>query len=205
MVSIIKGDIIGSRKLINQDKWIMPLKDQLSQWGSTPEHWELVWGDFFQLEIPNPEEALQRAFTIKAIIKKIKHLDVRMAIGIGEKTYSGVKISESNGSAFVYAGEMFNFLEKKNNTIGIKSPWQIFDEEMNLVLKLSATIMDHWSVPSAELMEIVLSNKQITQDAIGKKLGIKQNSVSGRWTRANTGEILEVESMYRKKIKSLLS
>jgi DNA-binding transcriptional regulator LsrR (DeoR family) len=53
-------------------------------------------------------------------------------------------------------------------------------------------------------MEIVLRNPDVTQEEIGKRLGIKQNSVSGRWNRAYVNEILEVERMYRKKIKKLL-
>ena len=64
--------------------------------------------------------------------------------------------------------------------------------------------MNKWTVPSAELMEIILRNPDVSQKEIGKRLGIKQNSVSGRWNRANVNEILEVERMYRKKIKALL-
>ncbi|HAH57577.1 MAG TPA: hypothetical protein DCL86_05480, partial [Bacteroidales bacterium] len=66
------------------------------------------------------------------------------------------------------------------------------------------TFMNKWTVPSAELMEIILRNPDVSQKEIGKRLGIKQNSVSGRWNRANVNEILEVERMYRKKIKALL-
>ena len=61
--------------------------------------------------------------------------------------------------------------------------------------------MNKWTVPSAELMEIVLRNPDVTQEEIGKRLGIKQNSVSGRWNRAYVNEILEVERMYRKRLK----
>ena len=42
----------------------------------------------------------------------------------------------------------------------------------------------------------------ITQGDIGKKLGIKQSGVSKRWNRANINEILEVERIFRKKIKN---
>lgn len=213
MIAVIKGDIIASRKLTDQEKWLSPLKRRLATWGSTPEQWELVWGDFFQVEIASPEEALKKAFEIKALIKKIAPLDerkklstidVRMAIGIGEKTYSGARISESNGPAFVHAGEKFDILKKEHRNIGITSPWPDFDEEINLYLKLAGTFMDKWSVSSAELIEIVLNTTSTTQEAIGKQLGIKQNSVSGRWKRANTEEVLAVDNVYRKKIKKLL-
>lgn len=213
MIAVIKGDIIASRKLINQAMWLTPLKKLLASWGNSPSHWKLESGDFFQLEITNPAEALEKALEIKALIKKVAPLnenkkispiDVRMAIGIGEKTYASETISESNGPAFIYSSEKFELLKKENVTISLKTPWHDFNEEMNLYLKLAATIMDKWTVSSAELIQIVLNNPNITQEEIGQQLGIKQNSVSGRWNRANVNEILEVNKMFQKKIKSLL-
>ena len=213
MIAVIKGDIIASRKLEDQEKWLLPLKNLLDTWGKSPKDWELVWGDFFQIEFPHPEDVLQKIFEIKALIKKIEPLDerkrkgtidVRMAVGIGTKSYTGERISESNGTAFIYAGEKFDTLKKDNVTMGLKSEWQDFDEEINLYLKLAGTFMDKWSVSSAELIEIALKKPTITQEEIGDILGIKQSGVSGRWNRANVDELLAVEKMYRKKINALL-
>ncbi|KXK19356.1 MAG: hypothetical protein IT216_05500 [Saprospiraceae bacterium] len=213
MVAIIKGDIIASRKLVNQAKWLLPLKSLLATWGENPKNWLIHSGDFFQIEIKNPGEALRKAFEIKALIKKVEPLnenkkistiDVRMAIGIGEKNYAAESIAESNGSAFIYSSEKFELLKKENSTMGIKSPWKSFDDEMNLYLKLAGIFMDKWTVSSAELVQIIFNNPGITQEEIGKKLGIKQNSVSGRWNRAKVNEVLELEAIYRNKIRSLL-
>ena len=213
MIAVLKGDIIASRKLKEQDKWLVPLQSLLNQWGKTPKQWEVVWGDFFQVEISNPEEALQKALMIKALIrniepvdkkKKSSTIDVRMAIGIGEKTYSGKRISESNGPAFVYAGEQFSSLKKEKNTLAVKTPWQEFDQEINLYLKLAGTFMNRWSISSAELMGIILRDPGITQEEIGKMLGIKQSGVSGRWNRANADEILTIIQVFRNKIKKRL-
>ena len=204
MIAVIKGDIIASRTLNNQEQWLQPLKTLLTKWGRIPQEWELVWGDFFQLEISSPEEALMRALEIKAVIKKTGSIDVRMSIGIGEKTYVGTRISESNGPAFVNAGERFETLKKEKINLVIQSPWPDLDKEINLYLKLAGTIMDNWSASSAELMEIVLQRPEATQKEIGEMLGIKQNSVSGRWSRAKVSEIMEVEQMFRHKVKLLL-
>jgi len=202
MIAVITGDIIASRKLVNQEKWLFPLKNLFTTWGDSPRDWKLDRGDFFQIEITNVEEVLKKALEIKALIKKVEPIDehkkistidVRLAIGIGEKTYSGESISESNGSAFINSGEKFDVLKKENVTLGIKTPWQAIDEEINLYLKLAGTFMDKWSVSSAELMQIILNNPNITQEEIGKQLGIKQNSVSGRWNRANVNEIMKLE------------
>jgi hypothetical protein len=213
MIAVITGDIIASRKLVNQEKWLLPLKNLLSKWGDSPKDWKLDRGDYFQVEIKKCEDSLLKALEIKALIKSIEPItenkksstiDVRLAIGIGEKTYRGDNISESNGSAFIHSGEKFDVLKKENVTIGIKTQWSGFDEEMNLYLKLAGIFIDKWSVSSAELLQIVLNNPNITQEEIGKQLGIKQNSVSGRWSRANVNEILEVNKMFQKKIKMLV-
>ena len=213
MIAIIKGDIIASRKLVDQKKWLQPLKTLFSNWGNMPEQWEIVWGDSFQVEINNPEKALQKALEIKSLIKKIEPkeprkkistIDVRMSIGIGEKTFTSNRISESNGPAFINAGEKFEKLKKEKTNLAIQSPWLTFDEEINLYLKLAGTFMDNWSVTSAELIGIVLENPNITQKEIGKILGIKQNSVSGRWNRAKPDEIMEIEKVYRQKLKSFI-
>jgi hypothetical protein len=212
MVAIITGDIIASRKIVNQEKWLSPLKNLLTTWGESPKNWKLDRGDFFQIEITNIEEVLKKAIEIKALIKNVKPfeddkkfstIDVRLAIGIGDKTYSGETISESNGTAFINSGEKFDVLKKENLTIGIKSPWQDFDEEINLYLKLAGIFMDKWTISSAELMNIILKNTNITQEEIGKILGIQQSGVSRRWNRANVNEILEVERIFRKKINRL--
>jgi hypothetical protein len=214
MIAVITGDIMASRSLSNQEQWIKPLKKLLGKWGKSPAVWKLDRGDFFQVEVAAPETALLRAFQIKTLIKSVlspepgakrSTLDVRMGIGIGEKTYTGASISESNGAAFIHSGEKFDALQREAVRIGITTPWPHLDEEINLYLKLLGIIIDRWSVSSAELVAIVLQYPQITQEAIGQKLGIRQNSVSGRWNRARIDELLEVENIFRRKISHQLS
>ena len=202
MIAIIKGDIISSRKIDNPEVWLLPL-NLFSEWGRTPGQWELVWGDSFQLEIDPPLTALRRALLIKALIKKTGVIDVRMTVGIGQKSYTGARISESNGEAFIYAGEKFEELEKEKTNLLIKSLWSDFDEEINLYLRLTSLFMDNWTVASAELVEMVLREPSLTQTEIGKRLGIRQNSVSGRWKRAHVDELLAVEQIFRHKLEKL--
>ncbi len=213
MIAIIKGDIIASRKVDDPERWLIPLKNLLGKWGNSPRQWELVWGDFFQIEIEDPADSLRKALEIKALIKsigpnnlnkKIGPINVRMAIGIGEKKYSAPRISESNGPAFVYSGDKFEKLKKEKRNLAVQSRWSDFDDEINLYLKLTNSFMDNWSVSSAELMRIVLQSPGATQEEIGQILGIKQNSVSGRWNRAKIDEIMEVEHVFRKKLKNFL-
>lgn len=212
MIAIIKGDIIASRELTDQNVWLEPLKELLQQWGDTPGDWEVVWGDFFQLEVSNAEEALEKAFQIKALLKKIApvesgkklgSIDVRLAIGLGEKAFSGKRISESNGPAFVYAGEKFEQLKKEKINMAVQSHRADFDMEMNLYLKLAGLFMDNWTVSSAEIVALVLEHPKATQQELGAILNIKQSAVSGRWNRAHVEEVLQIENLFRQKIENI--
>lgn len=213
MIAIITADIINSRKLVNQEIWIAPLKKLLATYGPTPKKWEIFRGDYFQVEIEDPKEALLASLKIKALIKsiitseeqkKISSIDVRMAIGIGTKEYESKRISESNGTAFINSGEKFEKLKKEKTTLAIQSSFPNFDYEMNLYLKLATIQMDSWTANSAALFTTLFEDPEKKQVEIGTILGIGQNSVSGRFKRAHVDEILELDKMYRYKLKELI-
>lgn len=213
MIAIITADIINSRKLVNQEIWIAPLKKLLASYGATPEKWEIFRGDYFQIEIEDPSEALLVSLKIKALIKSIiaseeqkktAPIDVRMAIGLGTKEYAAERISESNGTAFINSGEKFEKLKKEKTTLAIQSSYPNFDYEMNLYLKLAVIQMDAWTANSAALFTTLFEDPEKKQAEIGVILGIGQNSVSGRFKRAHVDEILELDKMYRHKLKELI-
>lgn len=201
MISIITGDIINSRKLPSTI-WIDGLKELLNTKGKNPSEWEIYRGDEFQIEIINPEEALLTALQIKAYLKTLK-LDARMSIGFGDKTYSAATISESNGTAFVRSGELFETLKKQKTTLAINSGNSDLDTEMNLMLRLGLTFMDNWLVQSAEFVLVSIENKSLSQEEIGVRLGINQAAVSRRRKRAQYDLVLELDNHFRKKIKNL--
>lgn len=201
MVNVITGDIIGSRKA-KSTNWIDGLKVLFSEFGITPNDWEIYRGDEFQLEIKDAEKTLLIAFQIKAYLKSIK-LDARMSIGIGDKTYASEKISESNGSAFVFSGEGFNRLKKEKINLLVTSEHAAFNYEMNLILRLGLSFMDNWTSQSAEYVLVAIKNPKLSQEEIGQKLGINQAAVSRRRKRANFDLMMESNQFYVEKIKHL--
>ncbi|SJZ53161.1 SatD family protein [Sediminibacterium ginsengisoli] len=204
MTSIITGDIINSRGLINQQKWIAPLKKILTDYGRSPKSWEIYRGDSFQLEIKKPELSLLAAIRIKACIRAVPGLDVRMAIGIGEKSYDAPRITESNGSAFINSGEQFELLKKIRKNLAVGSPWLELDAEINMMISLASIAMDRWSHSSAEIITLSLLYQDLSQKELGDKINRSQSSVSERQTRASYSEIMELEKFYRKKIMQQL-
>lgn len=201
MTSIITGDIINSRKLPSA-QWMDGLKALFSHFGNNPGEWEIYRGDEFQLEVKHPEDALLTALQIKAYLKSLQ-LDVRMSIGFGDKNYTADKISESNGTAFIRSGELFEHLKKQKNNLAINTGNLDFDEEINLMLRLGLTFMDHWLVQSAEFVLITLKNPLLSQEEIGGFLNINQAAVSRRRKRAKFDLILELDHHFRKKIKKI--
>lgn len=204
MTSIITGDIVNSRKLKDQRKWLAPLKQLFLQYGKTPKTWEIFRGDSFQLEVAQPEASLLCAIKIKACIKSIKELDVRMAIGIGEKAHTAKKITESNGEAFIYSGETFESLKKLKRNLAMQSPWPNLDEELNLMISLGTIVMDKWTPLSAELVLQTLEHSRLSQKELGEKIGKPQSSISEGQKRAHYSELMELEAYYNKKISAQL-
>ncbi len=201
MITVITGDIVNSRKLPST-KWISGLKLILNTLGKNPTDWEIYRGDEFQLEIKNPEEALKVALQIKSYFRTL-HLDARMSIGFGEKTFKTKKISESNGTAFARSGEVLENLKKQKINLAVNSGNSDFDADINLKLRLCLTFMDNWLVQSAEFVQVAIENPTLSQEEIGAKLGINQAAVSRRRKRAQFDLMMETEKYFREKVKNL--
>jgi hypothetical protein len=201
MIVIVTADIINSRKLSSK-QWMDDLKQLLNSFGKSPNEWEIYRGDEFQLEIKNPEDAFLVVFQLKAFFKSI-NLDVRMSLGFGDKSYKSKKITESNGSAFVRSGELFETLKKQKINLAVNSENAEFDEEFNLLLRLTSSFMDNWLQQSADFILVAIRNPTLSQEEIGVKLGINQAAVSRRQKRSQYELMMQVERYFRKKVKSL--
>ncbi len=199
MTSILTGDIVKSRRSTTT-LWADGLKKIFSDIGQTPKDWEIYRGDEFQLEVKNPAEALLVAIRIKAFLKTLK-LDARMSIGIGDKEYAAPKITESNGTAFVRSGELFETLKKEKVMLAVNSRNSDFDNDLNLMLRFGASIMNNWLPQSAEFVLLAIENPTLSQEELGIKLGINQAAVSRRQTRAQFELIMDLDAFYRNKLK----
>lgn len=199
MTSIITGDIINSKKS-SPKNWLEALKFILNSFGNAPQTWEIYRGDSFQLEVQT-EQALQACMLIKATIKQFEHIDVRLAVGIGEKTYQSKNITESNGSAFVNSGECFENLKK--TTLAIKSPFELFDTSINIMLELAQLTINNWSITSAILVKTTLTNPNLNQNQLAEILERTQGNVSQGLKRSGFDEISKLLHYYKTQIQTL--
>ncbi|GAA3598612.1 transcriptional regulator [Flavivirga amylovorans] len=203
ITSVITGDIIKSRTQVTPETWIKVLKDSLSFLSTDKTSWEIYRGDSFQIEIKDVHSCFIAALYIKACIKSIHGLDVRLAIGIGNKTYEGESVTESNGEAFIYSGETLETLKKEKQNLRIKTNSPEIDEALNLYFKLALISMDSWTVNLAEIVKLSIEKPDALQSELGQLIGINQNAVSTRQKRAHLDEIMELDFMYRQKINTL--
>lgn len=201
MKAIITGDIIRSRTS-DTSEWLPKLKSVLRNYGSDPHTWQIYRGDSFQIRM-SPEQALTAAIILKATIRTIPDLDVRIGIGIGPELYEGDKVTESNGAAYVHSGEAYEALRK--NTLMIRSGDEQVNERLNLMFSLATLTFDRWSVIEAEAVKVRLENPDSNQTELARTLGKSQGAVSQALRRAGNHELLRLIGYYKSEIRRITS
>ncbi|SHF89615.1 SatD family (SatD) [Arenibacter palladensis] len=201
MVAIITGDIINSDRYAASE-WMDILKPYLASQGKTPNDWEIYRGDEFQIRT-TPERALSMAIQIKALIKSIKNLDVRIGIGLGSETFVGSSVSQSNGKAYQRSGRVFETLKEQKLNLAIVTGYDDRDKTLNLMLKLALNFMDDWSVVSAQMVSLTLTKPNASQQEVADQLKIRQSAVSQRLKRARMDLVLDLLAYYRENLKDI--
>ena len=201
MVAIITGDIINSDRYAASE-WMDILKPYLAGQGKTPNDWEIYRGDEFQIRT-TPERALSMAIQIKALIKSIKNLDVRIGIGLGSETFVGSSVSQSNGKAYQRSGRVFETLKEQKLNLAIVTGHDDRDKTLNLMLKLALNFMDDWSVVSAQMVSLTLTKPNASQQEVADQLKIRQSAVSQRLKRARMDLVLDLLAYYRENLKDI--
>lgn len=199
MIAVLTGDIINSRgERVNV--WMAKLRAVLSFYGNEYRDWEIYRGDTFQLET-EINNILLIAIHIKSYIKQFKALDVRLAIGIGEKDFQGSSVTSSNGSAFINSGQCFDGLKKR--TMALKSNNEEFDTTFNLCLDLATLTMDNWPPITSKIVASAIENQHLSQIELSKVLHKSQSNISESLNRAGYETILKLVDHFNTKISNL--
>lgn len=201
MVAIITGDIINSDRYAASE-WMDILKNFLDLQGETPSDWEVYRGDEFQIRTV-PSGALLMAIQIKALIKSIKNLDVRIGIGLGSETFVGSSVSQSNGKAYQRSGRIFETLKEQKLNLAIVTGNDDMDNTLNLMLKLALNFMDDWSTVSAQMVSLALEKPNASQQEVADQLKIRQSAVSQRLKRARMDLVLDLLAYYHESLKNI--
>jgi len=167
--AILTGDLVGSRKADIQ-KWLPILEENLRYYSN---NFDIFRGDSFQVAV-SIEQCIEAIFLIKATIRAIEPLDVRIGLGLGEVSYWDEHIKNSAGEALVRSGEAFDALDK--NLVNVKSPWLEWDEPTNIMLNLATELANRWTLNMAQTVATQIKNPKANQSELAKLLKKKYQS-----------------------------
>lgn len=184
--AVITGDIVNSRKQPS-GRWLPILEAALQEYS---EAYDIYRGDSFQA-LMNADKVFEAVFYLKAVLKSLTDLDVRIGIGLGEveKGYDHIKNAE--GTALLRSGEAFDNLGKE--TLQLVSQDPDLDSTINLLLKLSTEITNRWTENMASTIAFVIKNPKLNQLEIAEALGKKhQSQISTELRKGGYHKIMEV-------------
>jgi hypothetical protein len=231
ILAVITGDVRASKKIGSRARLSVILKKAFTAINKkvlkSSGKFEIFRGDSFQGIIKDPARALKAAVLIRARLRQwegpysaavtakrggrkrpvvqMQFLpDARIGIGIGDISYRGKKIVESDGVAFHYSGTLLDDMKHSENALAIRTPWETVNEELAVTIKLADAIISKWSSASAETAFLYLSGHH-TQQELSDLLGISQPAVHKRLSLANI-EAIQVcldrfELLIKKHIK----
>jgi len=195
MIAVLTGDVIRSRQ-VDPGEWLPSLKEALDCYGSCPRDWEIFRGDSFQLKL-SPDRAFRAMLHLKAAILRHQGLDVRLGIGIGALEFDAPRVTESNGPAFHFSGNIFASLKRRKT--GFQSGDEAFDEGFNLMLDLCQLVIDRWTPKVALVILISLTNPTLNQVGISQLLHRSQSSISEALQRGGFEELMAVDDYFKNK------
>lgn len=188
---VLTGDIVGFTKISSpkREKLIQSLPDLFKLWVA-PEFAQVFRGDSFQLLFKNPQEGLRRTLQLRCWFKKNTItdyiLDARMAIGVGEISYYGDTVLDSDGEAFHISGRAFDAMED-GEFIKVVTADQAMNEQLNIICRLMDVIISGWTPSQAEVIFLALENK--TQQQMADQLNVGQSAINNRLKLAKWKEI----------------
>lgn len=191
MYYAIIGDIVSSKKLSNRDECQQRLNNILKNINDKysdciASKFLITLGDEFQGLLHSPQYLLDIVETISFGMHPI---DIRFGIGAGEISTGSVGefALGSDGSAYHRAREVIEEikkLEKRNKNFKTKIKFSGFDEIDCCLLNATAAgqyfIEKRWTQKQRELIRLIQSSDEHTQESISQQLGIAQSSVSSR-------------------------
>lgn len=223
-VAVLTGDLVKSRTIKDGDietviNSLKEIFDELNQKIlSNKASFQIFRGDSFQAIIPDMELALVTAIIIRARLRTFEsaykendtkksnkpinyaYTDARIAIGIGDVSYWGNKISESQGEAFQKSGHLLDKLKKENERLGIDTPWENINKEFQVESKLADAVISRWTANTAMAVFLNLLDKK-NQSELASVLNISQPALHKRLvTYGNIGCINSFIERYNELI-----
>ncbi len=202
---VISGDIIASTSLSEEAKSILELElkalisileNKFSIYG------RIIKGDYLEMVIENPEEALLIAIIIKSYIKAIalnatidsarskyfKNYGIRLAIGYGELNRYDKQNGIIDGEAIYFSGRKISeertTYDKERivikNTFFFNSSNEKLNENINCILNLLDVLLSNATAKQCKILYLRLLG--LSEQEIATQIEIKQPTVNKQLT-----------------------
>lgn len=203
---VITGDLVNSTNIAAE--WRQAVVEALhiciaESMSLTPVKMEMYRGDSFQVVVDKPEYALAVAIALRAKLKattpeKQEMWDARLSIGIGDVSFESDNILTSDGEAFRLSGRSFDNIGKKR--LNISTPWQEFDNAIDLVTRFADDVITSWTAKQAKVVYQSILFPKLQKD-LAEELGMTRQNFNYHWSSAKGQLILD----YIEYFKSLIS
>lgn len=187
--AVLTGDIVKSRHISPRAELLDALKDALETVRDTHRaDYDIYRGDSFQMVVPSAPAAALVAVIIRSKLlsrsrSKSRPWDTRVSIGLGDITYRGERVTESDGPAFLLSGKGMEELNERHRRLIVKAPWEQADRSLSLVTRFADDIISNWSQYSAETAFYSLVYNE-SQSVLAKRLGKSQSTINTRISTA---------------------
>lgn len=183
--AVITGDIINFTKLspAKRKSLIEGTERLLKAWITEKNNAEIFRGDSYQVLFDNSVEAITRSVQLICWFKRHSdevekvNLGTRISIGIGEVSYLGKNVLNSDGEAFHLSGRNFDTM-KDEQFLSVHTNDIQKNEGIEIILNFVNKYIGNWSVGQAEVIFMLLEER--TQQEIAEELKLSQPSVNSR-------------------------
>ena len=217
-VAVLTGDIVASRKLLNETRQKLPealqsVAEQMT--GSFPDYLpyslDFFRGDSWQWLVVPPGKSLcmaifMRSLLLNAVRKEV--LDTRIAIAIGDiKSIPGDDLARGDGEAFRISGELLDRFGRGDRLrVSFAAPFEKMDgEALDMVARLIDFQMCQWTKKQAHAIAgAILGYTQQESARHWFIPSISQQAVAQHLERAGWSTIEAAIDFFERTVRSYL-
>lgn len=191
--AVITGDIVNFTKLspTKRKELIKQTEILLKTWIEKKENAEIFRGDSYQVLFNDTLEAITKSLQLICWFKKHSDeknkifLSTRISIGVGEVSYRGKNVLNSDGEAFHLSGRNFDAL-KDDQFLSVHTNDIAKNKGIEIILNFVNKYIANWTIAQAEVIFLLLEGK--TQQETAEALSLSQPSVNSRLKSAGWKE-----------------
>ena len=177
--AVLTGDLVKSSELSAEEldevrSSFLSAADEARKWkrGLIKGKPEFFRGDAWQMVVADPAWALRVGLFLRATTIGFHKVDTRLVIAMGTvEKINTRRISLSTGEAFKRSGEGLDGLGKKTHMAILLPPESgFFAGWMNVVAKLTDSLVKSWTKRQAEIVRLALLPEGLTQQEIAERV-----------------------------------